>query len=508
MTFLHSFNSVRFDDAAIFSDNAVFYLMGKAMLQGKVLYKDMFDHKAPYIYFINAIASIFDKRHVGLYIITSLVLFVALYFTYKIVNLFIKDKLLSIVGAAFICLFLNNANLTLGFLRTEGYAVSLLLPSAYLFIKYFLSDEKDFPLWHMFIIGILAGITLLINVKAAVLYLPFAIATLVVLLKNKNYKNIILCFISGLFGVIIAVMPAVIYLIKNDCVKEAMDAIVGINAIYSNYDSAVNTLHEKNIETILTILVLHPVISIIMILELVSIIIYKTKKTIKYSVLVSFIFCLAYTIILNRPYTYYYTIIIPYLIPVFLVAISKFIGTSKTIETSEIVGASSTSHRIVRASSTSPRVRIFSIIAILIMFVINFPLGFTVTNYKYESNLIEKEQLYERLGQEVKIDDNTRVLAYGFSPEYYMYLNKKISFKYFIIPNITFKYYSEPYLRQIEYIRESLPDILVFAFGNYTNIPTQNFNEFREAVDSNYKYLGDLNIFSDTAKNPKVLVRK
>lgn len=498
MTILHSFNSVRFDDAAIFSDNAVFYLMGKAMLQGKVLYKDMFDHKAPYIYFINAIASIFDKRHVGLYIITSLVLFVALYFTYKIVNLFIKDKLLSIVGAAFICLFLNNANLTLGFLRTEGYAVSLLLPSAYLFIKYFLSDKKGFPLLYMFIIGILAGITLLINVKAAVLYLPFAIATLVVLLKNKNYKNIILCFISGFSGVIIAVMPAVIYLIRNDCVKEAMDAIIGINAIYSNYDSAVNTLHEKNIETILTILILHPVISIIMILELVAIIIYKTKKTIKYSVLVSFIFCLAYTIIINRPYTYYYTIIIPYLIPVFLVAISKFIGTSKTIGVSEIIGA----------SSTSPRVRMFAIIAILIMFAINFPLGFTVTNYKYESNLIEKEQLYERLGQEVKIDDNTRVLAYGFSPEYYMYLNKKISFKYFIIPNITFKYYSEPYLRQIEYIRESLPDILVFAFGNYTNIPTQNFNEFREAVDSNYKYLGDLNIFSDTAKNPKVLVRK
>ena len=80
--------------------------------------------------------------------------------------------------------------------------------------------------------------------------------------------------------------------------------------------------------------------------------------------------------------------------------------------------------------------------------------------------------------------------------------------KYFIIPNITFKYYSEPYLRQIEYIRESLPDILVFAFGNYTNIPTQYFNEFREAVDSNYKYLGDLDMFSDTAKNPKVLVRK
>ena len=58
MTYLHSFNSVRFDDTAIYSDNAVFYLMGRARLQGKVLYRDMFDHKTPYVYFINALAVI------------------------------------------------------------------------------------------------------------------------------------------------------------------------------------------------------------------------------------------------------------------------------------------------------------------------------------------------------------------------------------------------------------------------------------------------------------------
>ena len=94
MTYLHSFNSIRFDDSSIYSDNAVFYLMGRGMLQGKILYKDMIDHKTPYVYFANALASIFDKKHVGLYIITSLVLFVSLYFTYKIINLFIKDKFL------------------------------------------------------------------------------------------------------------------------------------------------------------------------------------------------------------------------------------------------------------------------------------------------------------------------------------------------------------------------------------------------------------------------------
>ena len=488
MTFLHSFNSVRFDDAAIFSDNAVFYLMGKAMLQGKVLYKDMFDHKTPYIYFVNALASIFDKRHVGLYVITSLVLFVSLYFTYKIVKLFVNDKLLSIVGSVFICLFLNNANLTLGFLRTEGYAISLILPSAYIFIKCFLTDEKYFPMHKMYVVGILAGITLLMNVKAAVLYVPFAIATLVILINNKNYKNIFLCFLSGLAGVIIAMLPAIIYVIKTGCQREAMDAIFGINAIYSNYDSAVNAFHETKIETILAVFKLHPVLSLIIILELISIIIYKTRKEIKISVLVSFILCLGYTVFFNRPYTYYYTIIIPYLIPVFLL-IANIFCRGECLQ--------------------SPRHRILLVVVMLIMFGINFPIGYSVINKKYDSNRLAEQLLYEKLDSEIKVDDNTKVLSYGFSPEYYMFLNKNISFKYFIIPNIKFEYYSEPYLKQITYIRESLPDVLVFSFGHYTTqLPTQYFNEFREAVDSNYKYLGDLNIFSDTAKNPKVLVRK
>lgn len=488
MTYLHSFNSVRFTDESIYSDNAVFYLMGRAMLQGKVLYKDIFDHKTPYVYFINALASIFDKNHVGLYIITSLVLFASLYFTYKIVELFLKDKLLSIVAAASICLFLNNANLTLGFLRTEGYAISLILPSAYLFIKYFLSDEVYFPMRRMYVIGILAGVTLLMNVKATVLFVPFAIATLVVLIKNRNYKNIFLCFVSGLVGVIIAILPAIIYVVKNNCVNEAIDAIFRINAIYSNYDSAVNAFHETKIETILSVIKIHPLITILIILELVSIILYKTKNTIKLSVLASFILCLEYTVFFNRPYTYYYTIIIPYLISVFLLVVSLFRRGR---------------HSVVHRSY------IFPLIAILILFAINFPLGYSVINKRYDSNRLANTLLHEKLDQELKIDKNTKVLSFGFSPEYYMYLNQNISFKYFIIPNIKFEYYSEPYLNQIDYVRKSQPDVLIFSFGDYTTqLPKEYFNEFRSVVDSNYKYLGDLNIFADTARNPKVLVRK
>ena len=487
MTFIHSFNSVRFSDASIYSDNAVFYLMGKAMLKGQVLYKDVFDHKTPYVYFINAIASLLGKNHLGLYLITVLVLFISLYFTYKIVDLIINDKTFAIISAAIICLFLNNANMTLGFLRTEGYVISLVLPSAYLFIKFLLSDKKSFKLREMFIIGVLAGLTLMINLKAAVLYVPFAFSVAIVLAKSKNYKNIFGCFVFGLLGVVLSVLPFVIYLTLTNSFDDAFDAIVNVNGIYSNYHSSIIALNESKIDTILDVVRIHPIITLIITLSIVSILIYKTKASIKYAVLLSYLFCLAYTIFLNRPYTYYYTIIIPFIIPICIVAYELSYKRLKTNTIKNLV----------------------SVLLVLVLFLINFKIGYFEVEKRYSFNSYTKNKLEELLSPHIKVDDNTKVLSYGFAPEYYIFLNSNLSFKYFIIPNIKYDYYDKAYLEQISYIKKAIPDVLIFSFGNYTiQLPSQKFNEFKSAVNDNYQYLGKLNIYEDDVQNPNIFVRK
>ena len=487
MTFIHSFNSVRFSDASIYSDNAVFYLMGKAMLKGQVLYKDIFDHKTPYVYFINAIASLLEKNHLGLYIITSLVLFVSLYFTYKIVDLIINDKVYAIVSSSLICLFLNNANITLGFLRTEGYVIALVLPSAYMFIRFFMSDKKSFRVSEMFIIGVLAGLTLMINLKASVLYVPFAVSLAIVLSKYKNYKNIFACFIFGFLGVVISILPFVVYLITTDSFQYAFDAIVNVNGIYSNYNSSIMSLNESKIDTILDVIKIHPIMTSIILLSIVSMLTYKIRASIKYAVLISYIFCLSYTIFLNRPYTYYYTIIIPFMIPICLTSYELLYNKIKIGTIKKVV----------------------SVLTILFLFIINFAVGYFVIEKRYSFNSFTKNQLEETLSPHIKVDNNTKVLSYGFAPEYYIFLNSNLSIKYFIIPNIKYDYYKVPYLEQISYINKALPDVLVFSFGNYTTqLPKQKFDEFKAAVNDNYQYLGKLKIYEDDVQNPNIFVKK
>jgi len=48
-------------------DSSVFISIGEAMHEGKIPYKDIFDHKGPLIYFINYIGTIFPRIYNVIY---------------------------------------------------------------------------------------------------------------------------------------------------------------------------------------------------------------------------------------------------------------------------------------------------------------------------------------------------------------------------------------------------------------------------------------------------------
>lgn len=42
----------------MFTDSSVYVVMGRAMKHGKIMYKEIFDHKGLYMYFLNYIAAL------------------------------------------------------------------------------------------------------------------------------------------------------------------------------------------------------------------------------------------------------------------------------------------------------------------------------------------------------------------------------------------------------------------------------------------------------------------
>ena len=65
------------------ADSALFTLIGKGITEGKIVYKDLFDHKGPLLFFIEALGYFIGKS-TGIFIIQC---------TFGIINLFLLYKI-------------------------------------------------------------------------------------------------------------------------------------------------------------------------------------------------------------------------------------------------------------------------------------------------------------------------------------------------------------------------------------------------------------------------------
>ena len=264
--FLTSLHSIRFDKVLMEMDGACFFDVGKAIIDGKVLYKDVFDHKTPYIYFINALESLIPYNHIGLFIVEVLVLFFSIYFIYKILKLiFEKNKFehidfLALIGAFVMSVIFSMRRITFGYCRTEAFAIVFFLPAVYILSKFYyaielksnnISDVFDKEVAaiknKMFIVGILAGLTFMTNIRAVVLFVPFAIVVLVILLKNKKYYTILQTFLYGISGVILSILPYIIYMIITDSFNDMVYAVINTNLAYANSKMQMEVLTSNGV---------------------------------------------------------------------------------------------------------------------------------------------------------------------------------------------------------------------------------------------------------------------
>lgn len=74
-------------------DGGVFLMMGRGILEGKIPYVDLFYHKGPIIFFLEAAAQIFDIGYLGVWILEVLVLFASLTLFYRTVRLLLPGLL-------------------------------------------------------------------------------------------------------------------------------------------------------------------------------------------------------------------------------------------------------------------------------------------------------------------------------------------------------------------------------------------------------------------------------
>lgn len=275
-------------------DSSIFITIGKAMKQGSIVYKEIFDHKGPILFFIQMIGQYIGEGRLGPFILEILFLFISNIFLYKSVCFFTTNKkaILSVlVSMIFMSYFIETGN------YSEEYSLPFLSICLYIAIKWLKSDNKfsNTVYLYSFIYGICFAIIAFIRINNSALICGIALAITIIFVKEKKYKELIKCAISVLIGIAIICLPIFIYFYKVDAIYDMLYGTFIHNFLYINSNIPSNT---------------STLVIIVMTFVLTALLIFNCKKNsnIKYYNLIAILSYLVTLVAINigiKSYNYY-----------------------------------------------------------------------------------------------------------------------------------------------------------------------------------------------------------
>lgn len=212
--------SVSIDGSQIHNEmTADYWNIAKSILNGKILYKDVVDHKGLYLYLFYVILVWLSNNHISIVAFAeTIVLITTIGVFYQFVVKDGKDNLgnkiyqnalfPTAIFAIFYTIFSNEVTL----LNTEGLA----LPIVFLVYGYAKNTTK-IESKHFAIIGALLGVLFHFKITTISLFIPIYAFVCAKHLKNKgNFMQIVKSTMVGFATFVTVNVPFVIYLLKEN----------------------------------------------------------------------------------------------------------------------------------------------------------------------------------------------------------------------------------------------------------------------------------------------------
>ena len=210
------------------SDSGVFIYVGEQILDGKIPYLDVWDHKGPLLYYINAFGILLGFHSLyGLWVIQFLFISLSALISLHLLKLSF-GRIPAIAGTFF--WLLNIHILFEGGNLTENYALLF----QFLAILCFYLSEKRNSLKYIFLVGIFVG--LCVALKPNILGIAIA-AILFMVLKGISIKDYYYSLKSTVLLIIGAILPLsafFIYLMANGAAYDFIDQYIYYNLIYTS----------------------------------------------------------------------------------------------------------------------------------------------------------------------------------------------------------------------------------------------------------------------------------
>lgn len=206
-------------------DSIIFQIIGKYWVQGSIPYKDLWDMKGPYIYFINAIGYLLTNSRTGIYVIQIIFMWFTLLCIYNICNQVVAPCLsyfIILLSLASLSYIYEGGNLT------EEYILLPLTLSFYYVFKWINQYESEHTINHLpqhsIVYGIVLGLSLMTRLTNALSICTAVFIIIVILLFHKKYKNLFYNALYFLLGFIITTLPFFLYFHHHQALYEMWKA--------------------------------------------------------------------------------------------------------------------------------------------------------------------------------------------------------------------------------------------------------------------------------------------
>lgn len=202
-------------------DSAVYMIMGRGWAMGKIPYIDLYDHKGPLIYLINAVGFWISDGKLGVMLVQIVNMFLCLCLVYKIVRLFAEQKAVWLNVAAFA--FLYCATVSEGDMTEEWSLLFSLIP-IYITLSFFL-QKKDIESWrkrNSLIIGMCLGAHAMIRLNNASVVVGILLGFMIILIKKQKVLFLLQNMLIVVVGITFVFTPFAIYF----CMQGAFGAFV------------------------------------------------------------------------------------------------------------------------------------------------------------------------------------------------------------------------------------------------------------------------------------------
>ncbi len=244
----HSYSTI-YNYGSENSDSAIFSAIGKFWAEGKIPYTDLFDHKGPIIFFINMLGWKIFNCVQGILLFQIISMFFLMVFLYKIASLEIqgnkKKILFTVLTVFFLTLTYGTGN------QTEEYCLPFLAGTIYFTLKYiknYLNNNiSEHNCKYAFFYGISFAICFLTRLTNAISICASILTILIILIKNKNIKNIVLNVVFFILGFLILFLPFAIYFIMHNAFNEFLYGTILYNFQYAIATDSSKLVQNGNI---------------------------------------------------------------------------------------------------------------------------------------------------------------------------------------------------------------------------------------------------------------------